>query len=189
VKIIGISGSPRLGGNSETLLREFLRGAESKGAETKLVRVCDLHGSGCDHCDACVLTGECTLFDDVIGVYDDIAASDGIVVASPLHFVSVTAQLKAVIDRGQANWVRKHVLHAPPLGDQRPRRGFFIAVGGRKSEGMFEPIKATIKAWFATLGIAYSGELLLADTDNLGAVQRNAEALQLAFVEGSAFVA
>ena len=189
MKIIGLSGSPRIGGNSETLLYEFVRGAQSKDADTKIIRVCDLHAAGCDHCDACMLTGECTLFDDVMSVYDDIAAADGIVVASPLHFMSVPAQLKAVIDRAQANWVRKHVMKSPPLGDERPRKGFLIAVGGRKSENLFDPIRATIKAWFATLGIKYTGELLLADTDDIGAAQSNTEALRAAFAEGSAFVA
>ena len=189
MNIIGLSGSPRMGGNSEVLLYEFLRGARSKGADTKIIRACDLHAAGCDHCDACILTGECTLFDDVASVYDGIAAADGLVVASPLHFMSVTAQLKAVIDRAQANWVRKHVIKSPPLGDDRPRQGFLIAVGGRKGEKVFDPIRATVKAWFATLDVKYSGELLLPDTDDLGAAQRNSAALAEAFAGGVAFVA
>ena len=169
MRVLGIAGSPRRGGNTDILLAEVMKGAASKGAEIKTIILNRLKISPCQHCDGCLETGRCKVKDDMQKVYDELERADRIVLASPLHFRGVTAQAKAMIDRCQALWVRKYVLKQPPLGDGRERKGLFISVGGMKIANLFEPALATVKSLFKTLDIAYAGELLFSGVDEKGA--------------------
>jgi len=106
-----------------------------------------------------------------------------------VQFMGPTAQLKAMIDRCQAMWVRKYVLKVPPLGDQRERKGLFISVGGRKAADMFEPSLAIIKTLFRVLDISYAGALLFSGIDGKGAIAGRPEALRQAFQAGQKLAA
>lgn len=184
MKVLGISGSPRRGGNTDLLLAEFLRGAACKGAEVETIILNDLDFIACQHCDACLQKGKCKYEDDMQMIYGELAAADRIVLASPIHFVGLSAQMKAMIDRCQALWARKYVLKIPPLGDRRDRKGFFISVGGRKEFSQFEPALATVKALFCVLDVKYAGELLFSAVDEKGAILKHPDAIQQAFLAG-----
>jgi len=93
MRVLGIAGSPRQGGNTDCLLAEVMRGAASRGAEIKTLRICQMNIAPCRHCDGCLTTGECTIEDDMQSIYKELAAADRIVLASPLYFMGVTAQL------------------------------------------------------------------------------------------------
>jgi multimeric flavodoxin WrbA len=189
MKALGIAGSQRRGGNTDTLLMRFMDGAVSKGAEIKMLRVCDLKIAACLHCDACLVKGECRVQDDMQMVYRELKAADRIVMASPLHFLSVTAQLKALIDRCQALWARKYVLKIPPLGDQRERKGFFISVGGRRTvPNLFEAVLPTIKILFKTIDVPYSGDILVSGIDARGDILKHPEAIEQAYLAGQKFI-
>lgn len=177
-----------MGGNTEQLLYEVLRGARETGAETRIIEVAELNISGCLHCDYCSRTGDCKINDDMNLIYEALSAADRVAIASPLHFMSVTAQLKAAIDRCQCLWARKYLLKLAPIEPPKPRKGLFIAVGGRKGQSMFEPARATIKALFAVLDIEYSGELLFANVDEAGAILNVPGAMQQAFEAGRKLV-
>ncbi len=157
MKVIGIAGSPRRGGNTDLLLAEVLRGAASKGAEVKTIILNDLKITPCQHCDACLEKGECRIEDDMQMVYRELEGADRIILASPVQFMGVTAQMKAMIDRCQALWARKYVLKIPPLGNQRERKGFFISVSGRRVANLFEPSIAVVKSLFNCLNPAKLG--------------------------------
>ena len=133
MNVLGLSGSPRMGGNTEQLLYEVLRGAREAGAESRLIEIADLDISGCLHCDYCSRTGDCKINDDMRLVYDALSAADRVVIASPLHFMTVTAQLKAAIDRCQCLWARKFQLKLAPIEPAKPRKGFFHCRG--RSQG------------------------------------------------------
>jgi len=184
MRVIGISGSPRRGGNTDLLLAEVMKGATSKGAEVKTIILNDLEISPCQHCDACFEAGVCKVKDDMQMVYKELEKADRIVLASPLHFRGVSAQAKAMIDRCQALWARKYILKKPPLGDNRERKGLFVSVGGMKMANLFEPALATVKAWFSVLNIAYSGDLLFPGVDEKGAIKNYPDALKQAFTAG-----
>ncbi len=100
MKIIGICGSPR-GRESQTmrLVKAALDGAESQGAETELVDLCDLRFSFCGACDACHATGRCAHQDKANELIDNLLKVDGIVLGSPNYFRSVSGPMKAFIDR------------------------------------------------------------------------------------------
>ena len=185
---MGITGSPRRGGNTDLLLAEVMKGTASRGAEVKTIILNDLKITPCQHCDACFEAGRCKYQDDMQMVYQELEQADRIVLASPLHFMGVTAQMKAMIDRCQALWARKYVLKLPPLGDRRERQGLFISVGGRRIANLFEPALATIKTLFRVLDITYTGELLFPGIDEKGAIAKHPDALHQAFLAGQKLV-
>ncbi len=188
MKVLGIAGSPRRGGNTDLLLGEVLRGAASKGAEVKTIILNDLNITPCQHYDFCLKTGRCKINDDMQMVYRELEQADRIVLASPIQFMGVTAQMKAMIDRCQALWARKYVLKVPPLGNGRERKGLFISVGGRKSSNLFEPALVVIKTIFRVLDITYAGELLFPRVDKKGAIAKHPDALKQAFLAGQKLV-
>ncbi len=188
MNVVGLSGSPRFGGNTEQLLYEVMRGAKSHGAVTRVIEIADLDIAGCTHCDSCRRTGECKINDDMSQVYEALRDADRVVVASPLHFMSVTAQLKAAIDRCQCLWVRKYEMKLPPLEPAKIRKGLFISVGGRHTATLFDPARVTIKALFVVLDIEYAGELLFPGVDKAGAIAGVPDALKQAFEAGEKLV-
>jgi multimeric flavodoxin WrbA len=188
MRVLGLNGSPRRGGNTDLLLTEVMRGAEDKGAETKTIILNDLKISPCQHCDACFEKGVCRIKDDMQTVYREMEKADRIVLASPVHFLGLSAQAKAMIDRGQALWARKYILEKPPLGDKRPRKGLFVSVGGMRLPHLFEPSLATVRAFFKVIDVDYAGELLFPGVDEKGAIKNHPTALKDAFSAGQRLV-
>ena len=99
VKVLGISGSPRRGGNTEILVKTALDAAKGVGAEIEMIRLSEKIVAPCDGCASCAKTKKCKTKDDFAEVFDKMAAADAILFASPSYFESVTPQMKALIDR------------------------------------------------------------------------------------------
>ena len=103
MKAIAINGSPRKGWNTENLLKEALRGAESVGAETKLVQLYDLNYTGCKSCFGCKRKGmescHCVLKDDLTPVLEEIHEADAVFLGSPIYFGSLTGQMVSFLER------------------------------------------------------------------------------------------
>ena len=188
MRVLGISGSPRRGGNTDLLLAEVLKGAASRDAEVKTIVLGNLNVAPCQHCDACLKAGRCRVDDDMQEIYRELNQADRIILASPIQFLGITAPLKAMIDRGQALWARRYVLKKPPLEDNRERKGFFVSVGALKREDLFEPSLTIVRTWFKVLGIAYAGELLFQGIDEKGAIRKHPDALRQAFLAGQRLV-
>ncbi|MGI6008973.1 MAG: flavodoxin family protein [Methanomethylophilus sp.] len=104
-KVLILSGSPRKGGNSDMLCDEFKRGAEEAGNEVEKIRVAERKIGYCRACYYCRdHQGKCAIKDDMAEVLQKMIDADVIVLASPVYFYSIDAQLKAVIDRTVARW-------------------------------------------------------------------------------------
>ncbi len=97
--IIGLSGSPRVGGNTDMILQEALTAAKTEGAEVKLIRISDYRLQPCTGCMACFSAKKCITDDDGENLYQEIVKADGIILGSPSYFQGVTAQMKIFIDR------------------------------------------------------------------------------------------
>lgn len=175
MKVVGIFGSPRQGGNTDLLLGQMLQGAEEEGAGVERIVVSNLQISPCQECNGCHHTGECMLQDDMQGVYHKLSQADWVILASPIFFYGVTAQLKALIDRGQALWVRKYLLKLPP--PRQRRRGIFISVGGTKGERLFEGAEWTVRYFLDAMGVEYVGGLFFRGIDASGDILQHPEAL------------
>jgi hypothetical protein len=123
-------------------------------------------------------------------LHTDIRETEHIVLASPIFFMGVTAQTKAMIDRCQALWVIKYVLKLPvAINPNKERSGVFISVGGSKLRNLFEPAKATVKSWFTTLDIKYAGELVFSGVEESGSIRLHPTALKDAFAIGQKLAA
>ena len=189
MRVLGIAGSPRRGGNSDLLLAEVMRGAVGSGAKVKTITLNELTIAPCQHCDGCLETGRCKVEDDMQMIHSELMKADRLVLASPVYFMGVTAQTKAMIDRCQALWVRKYILKLPASGSRQvERKGLFISVGGTKSANLFQPAVATVKSWFRTLDVIYAGELLFPGVDEKGAIAKHPDALHQAFLAGQGLV-
>ena len=187
VQVLGIAGSPRRNGNTELLIREFMRGAEAGGHETELIILSELKISPCTSCGSCQKTGKCIMIDDMQPMHKKLLEADCIVFASPIYFGGVSAQLKAFIDRCQALWSRKYILKQALISPDREKRlGYFISTAGTKDYNkVFEGAIYTVKAIFSTLDIKYTGELLFKDMENKGDTLNHPDAMQMVFEAGS----
>lgn len=99
IKIIGISGSPRVGGNTELLVKEALKTTSEEGVETEFVSLADLDLKPCQACRSCAKTGECIQKDDFESIFMKMVEADGIILASPVFYGSATPQIMSLICR------------------------------------------------------------------------------------------
>ncbi|MGB2584122.1 MAG: flavodoxin family protein [Dehalococcoidia bacterium] len=182
MKALGIMGSPRIGGNTDTLLDEALRGAESQGAETEKIIVDRLKITPCREYYGCLRDGNCVIRDDMDGIYPRLLEADIVIVASPMFFYSVTAQVKALIDRCQALWARKYVLKQSPPNSAR--KGAFIAVGATKGKQLFDGSILIVRYFFQAIGVKYTDELLVRGVDKRDEIKEHPTALADAFELG-----
>lgn len=97
--ILILSGSPRKGGNSDLLCDQFQKGALEGGHAAEKIYVSDLNIGYCTGCYACKSNGVCVKKDDMVTVLDKMQAADVIVLATPVYFYTMDAQLKTLIDR------------------------------------------------------------------------------------------
>lgn len=104
-KVLILSGSPRKNGNSDILCDEFARGAAEAGNHVEKIRVSEKNIGFCRACYACRGTGVCAIKDDMAEVLQKMIDADVLVLASPVYFYSIDAQLKALIDRTVARWL------------------------------------------------------------------------------------
>jgi multimeric flavodoxin WrbA len=181
MKVLGIMGSPRIKGNSDLLLDEALKGAESQKVETEKIVVDKLNLTACREYYACLKDGKCVIKDDMDAIYQKILDTDAIIVASPIFFYTVSAQLMLLISRCQAIWARKYVLKDL---DIPVRKGAFIAVGATKGQKLFDGPKLTIHYFFEAINAEYTEELLIRGVDKRGEIKDHPDMLTVAYELG-----
>jgi multimeric flavodoxin WrbA len=99
MRVLGIVGSPRKNGNTEILMREVLSAAQNAGCETEMFLMSEKQVAPCDACGACFKVGSCVVKDDMQELYAMMERAQAIIFGSPVYFGSVSAQMKAVMDR------------------------------------------------------------------------------------------
>jgi multimeric flavodoxin WrbA len=185
LKVLGISTSPRKNGNSSTLLRQALEGAESAGARTEYINIIDYKIGPCIECNACYKTGICSVKDDYPQLMEKLLNIDRLIFATPIFFMTVCAQAKILIDRGQCLWSYKYVLKKKLFNPERDRRAIVIATGGSKGTKQFDSIRRTMKVYLDCLEMHYVGGLFINKVDNRGDIEKYPSALSEAFRLGS----
>ncbi len=186
MKVLGIMASPRLKGNSDLLLDEALRGAQGQGAEVVKIIVDGLKIAPCREYYGCLKDGKCVIRDDMDDVYPKILGADAIIVATPIFFYTVSAQLMLIISRCQALWARKYVLKNL---DIPVKKGAFIAVAATRGTKLFDGPKLTINYFFKAINAEYADELLVRGVDKRGEITGHPEALAAAFELGKKLAA
>lgn len=184
-KLLAIYGSPRRKGNTATLLDQAAAGAEEGGAEVQKVVLRDLKMSPCLEIYACQKTGRCAINDDFQQLYDDMLACDGVMLASPIMFYTVSAHTKIFMDRCQSLWVKKYWLEKTPFG-QGPctRKGLFISVGATRGEKLFDGAVLSVKYFADCLDMEITRSLLYRGLDFQGDVDGHPEYLAEAKAAG-----
>jgi multimeric flavodoxin WrbA len=188
-KILAVYGSPRRKGNTATLLQEAVRGAREEGATVEEVVLRDLKISPCLEIYGCKKAGRCAIQDDFQPLYDQLLASQGLMLASPIFFYSVSAHTKSMIDRCQSLWVKKYWLDKSPMVLREPRRrGLFISVGATKGPRLFDGTLLTLRYFFDVLDMELWRSLLFRGLDFEGDILENPEYLDEAYRAGRELV-
>ncbi len=176
--ILGINGSPRKGGNTELLLDRALRGAEKAGAVCEKINLGEIKFSPCLSCKNAKKTGECIINDEMKAVFQAIKRADGVIMASPVYFGSVSAQMKMMIDRFQCYWAAIYQHKTLKPGAARP--GIFLCAAAGENKSFFENARSVIRNLFVTLNVSYSGELFCAGLEAKGDVLKRKDYLEKA---------
>lgn len=187
MNVIAISGSPHKGGNTETLLREAIRGTGL--ADVKVFRLQEMHMEPCRSCGGCEKTGRCVVKDGFQDVYEAIIGADRIILASPIYFMSVSAQAKILIDRCQAFWCRKYLLNTEVEAGPHGRKGLQLFVGGMEREAGIKCAETVGTAFFRTVSVPAHATLAYIGIDAKGEIEKHPTALSDAFEAGRALVA
>ena len=124
--IVILSGSPRKGGNTDRLVAAFTEGAESAGKKVTVFRVADMRIGACKGCNHCFEEkGVCVQKDDMLPILETIKNATSLVLASPVYYHNVSAQLKTAIDRMYA---------LIPVGNQLKTSALLMTCGAPHQE-------------------------------------------------------
>lgn len=157
---IGLQGSPLKNGSTDYLLARFMDELESQGARAKIIDVPRKDIRPCRGCGFCEKKGFCVINDDDMSreIYGFLREAEIVVMASPVFFYSVTAQVKALIDRSQTLWSRKYRFRlADPL--KKTRKGCFLSMGGSSGRQLFDGVSLVAKFFFDAIDADYAGSL------------------------------
>ena len=173
MKVIGIVGSPRKGGNTEILTAHTLKAITEEGLETELISLAGLDIKPCNACRACAQEERCPIEDDLFPIYLKMKEADGIILASPVYYGSATALIKALMERAG------HIAHSG-------RQVFNGKVGGplvvaRRAGQNFTFAQLTL--WFQILGFYIPGSTYwnIAIGREKGDVEKDEEGLRTAW--------
>ena len=183
--ILAIYGSPRRKGNTSLLLKQAVQGAKEQGAEVEEVILRDLKMAPCLEIYGCKKDGRCVIQDDFQGLYDSLLSCNGIMLASPIFFYTVSAHTKILMDRCQSLWVKRYVLEKAVRGaGERVRKGLFVSVGATSGKKLFEGTLLTVRYFFDVFDAELWRYLLYRSLDFEGDVLNHPDYLQEAYRAG-----
>ena len=170
MNILILSGSPRRGGNTELLVEAFVKGASQKH-HVEVVSVHDYKVNPCMGCNACFKneSNSCVQKDDMPLIYEKMAVADMLVIASPVYFYGLSAQLKAVIDR----------FHNPIRDTYHIKKTALLLVGAASLPELFDGILAQYRLCLNFFKLEDAGRVLVRGVKDKGDIQ-NTEAIQKA---------
>jgi multimeric flavodoxin WrbA len=174
MNVIAFLGSPREGGNTETLLRAAIEGT---GQDARVFDLNRMDIKPCLNCGECEETGACILEDDMGEIYKAIRGADRIILASPIFFMGVSAQCKAMIDRCQAFWCEKHLLKRSIEAGEHGRKGLLLLVGGMEREDGIRCAGITATAFFRTVSVPEHRTLAYRGVDARGEILKHPNAM------------
>ena len=159
MNVLILSGSPRKGGNTDLLVEAFVKGA-SQRHHVEVVFVRDYKVSPCMGCNACIRNElhTCVQNDDMSLIYEKMSWTDMLVIASPVYFYGLSAQLKAVIDR----------FHNPTRDTFRLKKMALLLVGAATLPELFDAILAEYNLCLKFFSIEDAGKVLVRGVKDKG---------------------
>jgi multimeric flavodoxin WrbA len=175
-RIVVLAGSPRRNGNTDMLVDSFRKGAGEKN-EVTVLSVNRLKIGSCTGCNACFRSvgGRCAQKDDMQIVYDALMSADALIIASPLYFYGISAQLKCAVDR----------LHSPVRNCFHLKELGLIMVGAAELPQMFDSVLVQYRLVLDFFKLRDAGKVLVRGARERGEVSE--EALNEAFRFGQSF--
>lgn len=140
--VLILSSSPRKGGNSDLLCDEFMRGAVCAGNQVEKVRLAEQNIQFCNACGSCVKNpGHCPLKDDMDKLKEKLVAADVVVLATPVYFYTMAAQLKQFIDR-----------NAYFYQDVEPKEYYYLMTSADDNKSAMKRVIEEFRGYMACLG-------------------------------------
>ena len=169
--IVVLAGSVRKGGNTDLLVQAFAEGA-GQNHDVEIVSVADYNVNPCIGCNSCFSRegNQCFQDDDMHKIYDKLKNADILVIASPVYFYGISAQLKAIVDR----------LHTPMRKEFKIRKLALILVGAATLPELFDPIKLQYQLVLNYFQLEDAGMVLVRGARDKGDV-KNSPALKEAY--------
>ena len=189
VKLCAVYGSPRRKGNTSLLLKKAIDGARDAGADVTEIVLRDKKLSPCLEIYGCKNDGKCVIKDDFHETVEHMLESDGIMLASPIFFYSVSAHTKMLIDRCQSLWMKKYYIEKADRKNWIPKRkGLFISLGATNGKRLFDGPLLTVKYFFDVLDMTLHKSLLYRGIDLEGEINDYPDYLEEAYQAGSDLV-
>ena len=156
MKIVALLGSPRAFKNSATIANRFTAAAAQLGAQVRTFELNRLTYRGCQGCYACKKTHDhCVLQDDLTGVLNAVQEADAVVLASPVYYGDVTAQLKGFIDRTYS-YLKPDYLSNPQPSRLGPKKFVMVLTQGHPDTSLFADIFPRYEGFFKWMGFVDS---------------------------------
>jgi multimeric flavodoxin WrbA len=194
IKVLAFAGSPRRGGNSETLL-DWVLAAMAKEPDVVVEKISlnDANINPCRGCNACQKLNKCVQRDGMDIWHDKIIDADVIALAAPIFCMGIAAQAKALIDRAQVFTSRKYVLKLPVVPKERKgkRLGIFLSTAGQNWSYVFDAAVPSVKCFFHVIDVkdADIHYLMINNVDEMGAIERHPTAKNEAEMLGKDVIA
>ena len=174
-RILVLSTSPRIGGNSETLADVFIKGAEEAGHETKKICLYDKKIEFCKGCLGCQTTGKCILRDDAERIIAQMKAMDVLVFATPIYFYEMSGQMKTLLDRTNPLFPAEYEF----------RDIYLLATSADEEESSMEAAVKGLEGWISRFEKSrLAGVVRGTGADKKGAIEECGEALSAAYEMG-----
>ena len=172
MNILILNGSPRHNGNTQLLAQSFAKGAEENGHKIEFISVDDVNINPCKGCNACFKNKDmlCVQHDDMAEIYAKLANADMLVIASPIYFYGISAQLKAIIDR----------CHNPIRDTFHINKAALLLVGAATLPELFDAILTEYKLCLNYFKIEDMGHVFVRGVAAKGDI-KNTDALKQAF--------
>jgi len=182
-KILAVMGSPRKDGNTDLLVSRIAEGATAAAAQVEVVRLGALQIRECDGCHACWKRGSCSKKDDMLGLYQKIAASEVIVFGTPVYWYGPTALMKAFIDR----FVYFNCEANRPM--IRGKRAAVAVVLEETHEQTWRPVLEFFERSLAYLEMKLAGTVIVPGVGKKGEIRKQPERLEEAYRLGTRLAA
>jgi multimeric flavodoxin WrbA len=162
-----------------------LAGAGDVGAHVPEIVLRDLKMSPFLEIYGCKKDGACVIKDDFESVESLFQRIDGLILASPIFFYSVSAHTKILMDRCNSLWVKKYWVEKKPFGQKSyPHKGLFLSVGSTRGKRLFDGAVLSVKYFMDALDMQLWKTLLYRGIETEGQIREHSSALQEAYDAG-----
>ncbi len=183
MKVVGFVGSPRVNGNTETLVNQILDGSSEEGAETKIFKLNKLDIGGCQACNNCKSSeGICLIKDDMQELYEEIKTADSIVLGSPVYMWQMSSQSKIFTDRLYAFFETGFI-------EKYGKKNIVLAFSqGGPDKKLFENYFDYLENMFTFLGFNVKNVFVDGGNNDRGSIQNKPNVMKKAKEIGKALV-